>query len=54
MDNRTLHPRRGPHNPLRTPSTRLPGSVRRTATLDTLRPEGLTGRCTCAAPPATS
>ncbi|MCC5575218.1 DUF2889 domain-containing protein [Microtetraspora sp. AC03309] len=43
MDNRTLHPRRGPHNPLRTPSTRLPGSVRRTATLDTLRPEGLTG-----------
>jgi hypothetical protein len=38
-----LHPRRGPHQPaLGTPSRR-PGSIRRTTTHDSLRPDGLVG-----------
>jgi hypothetical protein len=37
------HPHHGPHDPAaRTPS-RLPGSVRRTSSIDMLRPDGMTG-----------
>lgn len=39
-----LHPRRGTHNPLPTTPPRAPGSVRRTATIDAVRPDGLRGR----------
>jgi len=40
----TLNPRRGPHEPATTTPPRRPGSVRRTTTHDSLRPDGLTGR----------
>ena len=43
MSVRTLHPRRGPHNPLRVPASRVLCSVRRTSTIDAVRPEGLSG-----------
>lgn len=39
-----LHPRRGTHDPLPTSPPRLPGSVRRTSTIDAVRPDGLRGR----------
>ncbi|HSA52489.1 MAG TPA: DUF2889 domain-containing protein [Yinghuangia sp.] len=39
-----LHPRRGTHDPLPMTPPRLPGSVRRTAALDSVRPDGLRGR----------
>src|SRR5262245_2455525 len=35
---RPLHPRRGPHNPSGPPPARLPGSIRRTSTIDQLWP----------------
>ena len=38
-----LHPRHGPHQPTRGGPPRVPGSVRRTSTIDMLRPEGNTG-----------
>lgn len=38
-----LHPRHGPHRPTSGSPARAPGSVRRTATIDMLRPEGITG-----------
>jgi Protein of unknown function (DUF2889) len=34
----------GPHDPRATTPTRLPGSARRTTTIDTTRPDGLAGR----------
>jgi hypothetical protein len=40
---RTLHPRHGLHEPTSGTPTRLPGSVRRTSTVDMLRPDGLDG-----------
>ena len=39
----SLHPRHGMHNPTSGTPVRTPGSVRRTATTDMLRPEGLSG-----------
>jgi hypothetical protein len=39
-----LHPRHGPHRPASSTPSRQPYSVRRTATTDMLRPEGLEGR----------
>lgn len=39
-----LHPRRGTHDPLPAPPPRVPGSVRRTATVEAARPDGLRGR----------
>ncbi|GAA3395228.1 DUF2889 domain-containing protein [Cryptosporangium minutisporangium] len=41
---RALHPRHGTHDPTRGTPARRPGSVRRTSTVDMLRPDGLTGR----------
>ncbi|MFC9355101.1 DUF2889 domain-containing protein [Rhodococcus sp. NPDC057014] len=38
-----LHPRHGLHRPTRGTPPRTPGSLRRTATLDLLRPEGVDG-----------
>ncbi|HLM06435.1 MAG TPA: DUF2889 domain-containing protein [Blastococcus sp.] len=38
-----LHPRHGPHEPTSSTPARTPGSLRRTATTDMLRPEGLSG-----------
>ena len=38
-----LHPRHGTHEPTSGTPERVPGSVRRTATTDMLRPEGLSG-----------
>ncbi len=38
-----LHPRHGVHNPTSSTPDRRPGTVRRTTTLDMLRPEGLDG-----------
>src|SRR5215207_1778 len=38
-----LHPRHGPHEPTSGTPARTPGSLRRTATTDMLRPEGLSG-----------
>ena len=38
---RVLHPRRGPHDPAGPPPPRRPGSVRRTTTHDSIRPDGL-------------
>lgn len=43
MTGRVLHPAHGPHRPVETTPLRLPGSVRRTSTIDALRPDGLTG-----------
>jgi hypothetical protein len=40
---RALHPRHGIHEPTAGTPPRLPGSVRRTATIDMLRPDGLFG-----------
>lgn len=40
---RALHPRRGTHDPSSGTPARRPGSVRRTSTIDMLRPEGLRG-----------
>lgn len=40
---RELHPRRGPHHPAVSTRPRRPGSVRRTTTHDTWRPDGLAG-----------
>jgi hypothetical protein len=40
---RRLHPRRGPHDPATETPARRPGSVRRTTTHDSLRPDGLLG-----------
>ncbi|UGQ12790.1 DUF2889 domain-containing protein [Yinghuangia sp. ASG 101] len=39
-----LHPRRGTHDPLPTSPPRVPGSVRRTASVEAVRPDGLRGR----------
>ncbi|SHN48110.1 DUF2889 domain-containing protein [Cryptosporangium aurantiacum] len=41
---RALHPRHGTHEPVHGTPARRPGSVRRTSTVDMLRPDGLTGR----------
>lgn len=38
-----MHPRHGPHDPATSTPPRRPGSVRRTTTHDSLRPEGLLG-----------
>jgi len=35
---------RGPHNPVGSAPARVPGSIRRTSTIDTTRPDGVTGR----------
>jgi hypothetical protein len=43
MAERTLHPRHGIHEPTAGTPVRVPGSVRRTSTIDMLRPEGLFG-----------
>jgi hypothetical protein len=40
---RTLHPRHGIHNPTTGTPRRAPGSLRRTSTIDMLRPDGLFG-----------
>jgi hypothetical protein len=40
----SLHPRRGPHNPATSTPPRRPGSVRRTTSHDSARPDGLTER----------
>ena len=40
---RPLNPRHGPHNPLAGTPARRPGSVRRTTTVDLLRPDGIGG-----------
>jgi hypothetical protein len=40
----TLHPRRGPHRPATSTPPRRPGSVRRTTSHDSVRPDGLTER----------
>ncbi|MER6808171.1 DUF2889 domain-containing protein [Spirillospora sp. NPDC000708] len=40
---RTLHPRHGLHEPTSGTPARRPGSVRRTSTVDMLRPDGLQG-----------
>src|ERR1700712_5032174 len=40
---RPLHPQHGPHNPSGTIPPRRPGSVRRTSTVDNLRPDGVLG-----------
>jgi hypothetical protein len=45
---RALHPRHGIHEPTAGTPPRKPGSVRRTATIDMLRPEGLFGPLTLA------
>src|SRR5437763_7551866 len=43
---RTLHPRHGTHAPASGTPPRRPGSVRRTTSLDMLRPEGVFGPVT--------
>src|ERR1700739_766476 len=43
MAERTLHPRRGIHAPTAGTPLRAPGSLRRTSTIDMLRPDGLFG-----------
>ena len=43
MSSRTLHPDRGPHRPVAGTPPRTPRSVRRTATIDSIRADGLTG-----------
>ena len=40
----TLHPRHGIHDAVSGTPPRAPGSVRRTTTIDSLRPDGLRGR----------
>ena len=40
---RPLHPRHGVHAPTRSTPPRAPGSLRRTSTVDMLRPDGLFG-----------
>lgn len=40
---RPLHPRHGVHEPTRSTPARAPGSIRRTSTIDSLRPDGLLG-----------
>lgn len=40
---RALHPRRGVHDPRRSTPPRAPGSIRRTSTVEMLRPDGLLG-----------
>jgi hypothetical protein len=40
----SLHPRRGPHEPALSTPPRRAGSVRRTTSHDSVRPDGLTGR----------
>jgi hypothetical protein len=46
---RPLHPRRGPHNPATATPPRRRGSVRRTTTHDSFRPEGVLGPVTLVA-----
>lgn len=46
---RKLHPRHGIHEPTSGTPVRVPGSVRRTTTIDMLRPEGLDGPLVLAA-----
>jgi hypothetical protein len=41
--NRPLHPRHGIHDPTHSTPSRAPGSIRRTSTIDLLRPDGLFG-----------
>lgn len=43
MSSRPLHPRHGPHDPATATPPRRPGSIRRTTTHDSLRPDGLLG-----------
>jgi len=43
--NRPLHPRRGTDHPLAAVPERVPRSVRRSTSLDALRPTGLRGPC---------
>lgn len=40
---RPLHPRHGVHDPARSTPARAPGSIRRTSTIEMLRPDGLFG-----------
>jgi len=42
-ENRPLHPRRGPHDPVVGTPARRPGSIRRTTTTDLIRPQGANG-----------
>jgi hypothetical protein len=44
-----LHPRHGPHDPTSGSPIRRPHSIRRTSTIDTLHPEGITGDLVVAA-----
>ncbi|MRK01654.1 DUF2889 domain-containing protein [Aeromicrobium sp. S22] len=43
MSSRALHPDRGPHRPVEATPARAPRSARRTATMDSIRTDGLTG-----------
>ncbi|WP_035920382.1 hypothetical protein [Frankia sp. QA3] len=48
------HPRHGTHDPTAGTPPRRPGSVRRTTTVDMLRPEVVAGPCCCVGWPGTS